>query len=368
MDIRWRQLADILVTYSARVRSGERVLIAMGEVESFPLTHALYEACIRAGAYPQVQFTAERLRHSLLVQGSPEQLGWTPEMEAQGMAWADVYFGLRGAFNLRMHDDIPAERLALNQAAHGRISTLRWQQTRWCLVRVPNAAFAFQAGTDEETIEAMFFAACLLDWEQAGTQWSRWATQLNRGRHVRLVGRETDLSFSTEGRRWMVGNGTFNMPDGELATAPITATLHGHVTFEWPGVLGGRLMHGIRLAWEHGTLVHASATTNEAFLHHILATDAGASLLGEFAMGTNPHVDRFCADILIDEKIGGTVHMALGRAYPECGGDNQSAIHWDIVKDIRQEGAVYVDGQVVLEGGQFFLEESAVHTMHAVLD
>ncbi len=355
MDTRWRQLAAILVTYSARVRPGERVLIAMGEVESFPLTHALYEACICAGAYPQVQFSAEQLRHSLLVQGSPEQLGWTPEMEAQGMAWADVYFGLRGAFNLHMHDNIPADRLALNQAAQGRISTLRWQQTRWCLVRVPNAAFAFQAGADEETIEAMFFAACLLDWEQAVTQWSRWAERLNRGKHVRLVGRETDLSFSIEGRRWMVGNGSFNMPDGELATAPVTATLHGHVTFEWPGVLGGRLMHGIRLAWEHGTLVHASAATNEAFLQRILATDAGACLVGEFAMGTNPHIDRFCADILIDEKIGGTVHMALGRAYPECGGDNQSAIHWDIVKDIRQEGVVYVDDQVVLAGGQFLL-------------
>ena len=357
MDNRWRQLADILVTYSARVKPGERVLIAMGEVESFPLTHALYEACIRAGAYPQVQFTSETLRHSLLAHGSTEQLGWTPELEAQGMAWADVYFGLRGAYNLHMHDDIPADRLALNQAAQGRISTLRWQQTRWCLVRVPNAAFAFQAGADEESIEAMFFAACLLDWDRESRRWKRWADQLNRGKTVRLVGRETDLSFSIEGRRWMVGDGTFNMPDGELATAPVTSTLHGHVTFEWPGVLGGRLMHGIRLAWEHGTLVHASAATNEAFLQRILATDAGASLLGEFAMGTNPHVDRFCADILIDEKIGGTAHMALGRAYPECGGDNQSAIHWDIVKDIRQEGAVYVDDRVVLEHGQFHLDD-----------
>jgi aminopeptidase len=356
MDRRWKQLADILVSYSIKVRPDERVMIAMGEVETLPLALALNEACITAGAYPQVQFLSETLRHSWLKYGNAAQLRWTPEIEAYGMGWADVYYGLRGAYNLHMHDDIPADRLSLNQAAMGRISTLRWQETRWCLVRVPNDAFAFQAGTDTETMEEMFFAACLLDWEQEAKRWARWAERLSQGKTLRLVGRETDLTFSMEGRRWMVGDGTFNMPDGEIATAPLTETLHGHVTFEWPGVLGGRLMENIRLRWEHGTLVHASASTNDDFLQRIIATDAGASLLGEFAMGTNPHVNRFCKDILIDEKIGGTVHMALGRAYPECGGTNQSAIHWDIVKDIRQEGAVYVDGKVVLEGGEFLLD------------
>ena len=356
MDRRWKELARILAGYSLKVQPGERVMIAMGEVETLPLAVALNEACIEAGAYPQIQFLSETLRHSWLKYGNEAQLGWTPEIEAHGMQWADVYYGLRGAYNLHMHDDIPAERLSRNQAAMGRVSTLRWQQTRWCLVRVPNAAFAFQAGTDVESIEEMFFAACLLDWEREAAKWASWAERLNHGQVLRLVGRETDLTFSMAGRRWMVGDGTFNMPDGEIATAPLTETLHGHVTFEWPGVLGGRLMENIRLRWEHGTLVHASASTNDDFLQRIVSTDAGASLLGEFAMGTNPHVDRFCKDILIDEKIGGTVHMALGRAYPECGGTNQSAIHWDIIKDIRQEGAVYVDGAVVLEGGRFYLE------------
>lgn len=353
MDHRWRRLAEILVTHSVPVHPGERVMIAMGEVETLPLALALNEACIRAGAYPQVQFLSETLRHSWLKFGNDAQLRWMPEIEAHGMQWADVYYGLRGAYNLHLHDDIPAERLSLHQAAMGRVSTLRWEQTRWCLVRVPNDALAFQAGTDLETIEEMFFAACLLDWEQETQRWARWAAQLDEGRTVRLVGRETDLTFSTAGRRWMVGDGTLNMPDGEIATAPVTETLHGHVAFEWPGVLGGRLMENIRLRWEHGTLVYASAATNDDFLQRIVATDAGASLLGEFAIGTNPHIDRFCKDILLDEKIGGTVHMALGRAYPACGGTNHSAIHWDIVKDLRREGAVYVDGQVVLEGGKW---------------
>ena len=138
----------------------------MGEMESLPLAEAVYTAAVKAGAYPQVQYLSETLRHSLLRYGNREQLAWVPEIEAYGMEWADVYFGLRGAYNLHMHNEIDAERLSLNQRAMGKISTLRWQKTRWCLVRVPNAALAFQAETDLETITEMFFAACLLDWEQ----------------------------------------------------------------------------------------------------------------------------------------------------------------------------------------------------------
>ena len=165
-----------------------------------------------------------------------------------------------------------------------------------------------------------------------------------------LSGKETDLRFSVQGRTWIVGDGKFNMPDGEIHTAPVTSTIDGQIYFEYPGVLGGRLMHDIRLRWEMGRLVEATASTNQDYLQSIVRTDAGASLIGEFAFGTNPYVTAFTKDILIDEKIGGTVHIALGRAYPESGGDNRSAIHWDIIKDIRREGAVYVDGPAGVGG------------------
>jgi aminopeptidase len=355
MDKRWNQLGDLLVNSCVKVQRGQRVMIAMGEVETFPLTQAVYEACVKAGAFPQVQFVSESLRHSLLRHGSEEQLAWTPEIEAMGMEWADVYFGLRGAYNLHMHSEIPSERLSLSQHAMGRISTLRWQKTRWCLVRVPNAAFAFQAETDLETLMDMFFDACLLDWEAESAKWRGWAQRLDRAKEVRVVGRETDLTFSVAGRTWIVGDGTINMPDGEVGTAPHIETVNGQIYFEFPGVLGGRLMHDIRLRWQDGRLVEATADSNQEYLRAILATDEGASRIGEFAMGCNPHITRFCKDILIDEKIGGTIHIALGRAYPESGGDNQSAIHWDIIKDIRQEGAVFVDGEVVLQKGRFSL-------------
>jgi aminopeptidase len=353
IDARWGHLGDLLVKYSARVKPGERVMIAMGEIESLPLVQAVYVAVIRAGGLPQVQFLSEMLRHALLEEGNAEQLTWVPEIEAYGMQWADVYFGLRGAFDLDIHRDIGTERLSLNQAAAGKISSLRWQNTRWCLVRVPNQAFARQAGVDYDTILDMFFNACLIDWDGLTHTWQSWAGRLNQGRHVRLVGKETDLQFSTQGRTWVIGDGRNNMPDGEINTAPVEGTLDGFIYFEFPGVLSGRLMQDIRLRWAVGRLVEATSSTNQDFLRSILATDAGASLIGEFALGTNPFINLFCKDILIDEKIGGTVHIAMGRAYPECGGTNQSAIHWDIIKDTRSEGAVYVDDRLVLHNGHF---------------
>lgn len=346
-------MGELMVRWSAAIQPNERVMIAMSEVDTYPLARAIYAAAIKAGAYPQVQFLSESLRHLVLKYGNDEQLRWVPEIEAYGMEWADVYFGLRGGYNLYEHADIPAERLTANQYAVGQVSTLRWQKTRWCLARVPNAVFAQQAETDLETITDMFFDACLLDWAAESQRWQAQAAALGQGGTVRIVGKDTDLSFSVEGRKWLVFDGKINMPDGEIFTAPVNETLNGQIYFEFPGVLGGRLMHDIRLCWKAGKLVEASSSTNQDYLHHILQSDAGSSLLGEFAFGMNPHVNRFCKDILIDEKIGGTIHIALGRAYPECGGTNQSAIHWDIVKDLRHEGAVYLDDQAILENGRF---------------
>ncbi len=356
MDKRWKAVADVLVNYSTGVQPGDRVMIAMIEVETFPLAHAVNEACIKAGAYPQIQFLSETLRHALLKYGNEDQFDWVPEVEAYGMEWADVYFGLRGAHNLHELKDIPAEALTANQRAMGKISTLRWQKTRWCLVRVPNEALAQQAETDLETLEDMFFDACLMDYPAASQQWHQQAASLAGTRHVHIVGKETDLRFSVEGRQWLVFDGKINMPDGEIYTAPVNDTLDGTIYFDFPGVLSGQLVHDIRLEWRKGKLVDASASSNADFLHQILDTDGGSSLLGEFAFGMNPHINRFCKDILIDEKIGGTIHVALGRAYPECGGTNLSSIHWDIVKDLRQDGAVYIDDKPILQDGKVTID------------
>jgi aminopeptidase len=237
----------------------------------------------------------------------------------------------------------------------GKVSTARWQKTRWCLLRVPNDALAHQAETDLNTIMDMWFNACLLDWEEVSAEWDAWAEKLNQGKEVHVLGKGTDLTLSVEGRTWDVAKGLGNMPDGEIATSPVTSSVNGHIYFEFPGVLGGRLVNDIRFEWENGTLVSATSSTNQDFLRAIVNTDPGASKIGEFALGTNPEVTHFCKDILIDEKIGGTMHIAMGRAYPRTGGKNKSAIHWDIIKDIRQEGQIFLDGELIFENGEILL-------------
>jgi aminopeptidase len=355
MDKRWKQLGEILVNYSTKIKAGEKVMIAMIEIETWPLAHAVYEAALKAGGYPQIQLLSETLRRSTLEFGNDEQIAWVPEIEMYGMEWADVYIGLRGAHNLYELQDIPAGKLAINQNAMGVVSTARWQKTRWCLIRVPNESFARQAKRTYEALLDMFFDACFINWEAELVKWQEWCRQLEEVEDIRITGKDTDLSFSTKGRKWIPFAGTNNLPDGEIATAPINSTLNGRISFEHPAVLGGRLIEGVRLQWKEGTLTEASSATEQEFFHSIINKDPGSSLLGEFAIGTNYGIDRFCNDILLDEKIGGTVHIALGRAYPECGGKNESAIHWDIIKDIRTEGAVYADGNVIVENGKILL-------------
>jgi aminopeptidase len=355
VDKRWKQLGDLLVNYSMKIKPGEKVMIAMVEKKTYSLALALYEAVIKAGAYPQVQFLSEEFNRLVLKHGSQIQIDWVPEIEAYGMEWADVYLGLRGAHNLDIFWDISADKLSALRRTMGTISTMRWEKTRWCLLRVPNAALAHQAGVDEQTITDMFFNACLQDWPDLSKEWRRLADAFGQGKQVRVIGKKTDLRFSVEGRLWEVFDGKLNMPDGEIATSPVETTVDGHIYFDFPGVLGGRLVENMRLKWEKGKLVEAVSTTNQEFLQEVIRTDPGASRIGEFAFGTNTKIKHFCRDILLDEKIGGTIHIALGRAYPSTGGTNTSAIHWDIVKDMRKEGQVYLDGKLIFENGHMLI-------------
>jgi len=348
---RWDQLGDLLVKYSTDVRQGQKVLVAMSEIDAFPLVQSVYRAAVQAGAFPQVQFLSEKLRHSVLEFGTIDQLSWVPELEIYGMEWADVYIGLRAASDTNLHKGIDAGRLAMSQAAAGKVSALRWAKTRWCLVRLPTVALATQASMGLAELTNIFFAACLRDWREESRVWRQWAERLSRVSRIRIVGPETDLSFDVAGRKWVVGDGSINMPDGEIMTSPDTDSVEGEIYFDRPAMLGGQFVHGMRLRWEEGRLVDASSSSNVSFLKSVVESDAGAGLIGEFALGTNPSLSQFCNDPLLDEKMLGTIHIALGRAYPECGGTNRSAIHWDIIKDMRPGGIVYADGKPILQDG-----------------
>ena len=172
---------------------------------------------------------------------------------------------------------------------------------------------------------------------------------------IRIVGNGTDLSLNTTGRTYQIDDGHINMPGGEVYTAPTDDSAEGSISFEFPAVFAGQFIEGIRLHFSKGVVVEATADKNQKLLLDLIGMDAGAKRIGEFGVGTNYSISRYCYDLLFDEKIGGTVHIALGRAYPECGGINKSALHWDLIKDLREEGALYLDGEKTIEKGQFLI-------------
>jgi aminopeptidase len=355
IDSRWEQLAEILVNYSTETRAGDKVLITMMELDTFPLAMAVHAGAVKAGALPHIEFQSVHLERDLMLHGSMEQLDWVPEMQAQGMEWADVYIGLRGAHNPHEFAGIAPERIMVHRRAMGKVSAMRTALTRWVLVRVPNEAFAQQAGMSLEQMMSFFFKATLRDWSAEAERYREIQAVFQHSDTVRVVGQETDLILSTKGRMYTVDDGHVNIPGGEIYTAPVDDSAEGHIYFEFPGVYAGQLVDGIRLEFSEGRVVHATAESNESLLHQLLEMDEGADRIGEFAVGTNFGIDHFCYDILYDEKIGGTAHIALGRAYAQCGGVNQSALHWDIIKDLRQQGAIYLDDLKVLEDGKFLI-------------
>jgi aminopeptidase len=354
-DVRWNQLADILVNYSTQVKPSERVLITMLEVETFPLVRALYSEAIKAGGFPYVEFQSAYLERDLMLYGNQEQLDWVPEMQSYGMDWASVYIGVRGARNLHEFSGIPSEKITSHRRSLGKVSSLR-NKTRWTLIRVPNESFAQQAGMSMDEMTDFFFRATLRDWSLETERYHKIYEVFQAAEQVRIIGQDTDLRFSTKGRKYVIANGKLNMPDGEIFTSPVDDSAEGRIYFEFPGVYAGQLVEGIRLEFSKGKIVKASAESNEELLEKLIEMDEGANRLGEFGVGTNIGIDRFCYDILYDEKIGGTIHLALGRAFSECNGINHSALHWDIIKDLRQQGQIYLDEKKVFENGRFFFE------------
>jgi aminopeptidase len=352
-DPRWRDLAAILTGHATGVQPGERVLVAMREPETFPLAAAVHAAVIQAGGVPQTIFTAAAFERAVLRFGSDDDAARDPELERLAYEWADVAIVLRGARNPHEFAGIPSGRLATFRAARGAISALRTATTRWTLVRVPNEAFAQQAGIALDEAIDFFLAATLRDWETEAREWTAIASRLASGSRIAVTGPGVDIRFGTDGRRWVVGDGRINIPDGEIYTAPADGSLEGVIAFDWPQSWTGQPVEDIRLRFAGGAVVEASAGRGEEHLRAALAMDDGARYAGEIGFGVNAGITRPVNDLLFDEKIFGTMHVALGRAYAECGGTNRSALHWDLVKDLRDGGEIAVDGETIFSGGQF---------------
>jgi len=348
-----RRLAQILVRHSVKAKRGEIVRISGNEL-SRPLALAVYREVLRAGAHPLPAIGFEDAGRIFFEEASANQIRHLPPTRLYEAKRIDADIIILAPSNTRQLTHIPPRRMADRRKALRPISEMILRRVRWVLTNFPTEALAQECDRSLPEYERLYYRAVLQDWPGTARMLGRAKKILEKGSEVRIVGKETDITFSIRGRKAIPCAGEYNMPDGEIFTGPVETSAEGRIYFEFPAIAGGREVSGIRLAFRKGKVVEATAERNEAYLREMLAADPGACRLGEFGIGANAGVTEFTRDILLDEKMGGTIHLAIGRSYPESGGKNRSAVHWDMIKDLRKEGELFLDGKPVLGTGHLF--------------
>lgn len=364
-DVRLEKLADILVNYSTAVQPGDLVRLR-GSSVCEPLLVALYRAVLHAGGHPVVRMTPDECEELLLTHGTDAQLQYASPLVAQEMESIDVAISLLGSANTKSLTQIAPERQAIvSKAQRPVVDTFLRRSAdkslRWLVTEYPTHASAQDAEMSLLAYQDFVFRGGKLHCDDPADEWRRTQERQQRvcdamagGHEIRIVTPQgTDLRLTVTDRKWINCCGRRNFPDGEVYTGPVESETQGVICFSFPAVHGGRECDGIRLSFRDGRVVDATASKGEAFLHEMLAQDNGASVLGEIGIGTNYSISRYSRNVLFDEKIGGTIHTALGSSYPESGGVNESALHWDLVCDLRQGGRLEVDGKLVSDNGRF---------------
>ncbi|HEY8447734.1 MAG TPA: aminopeptidase [Thermomicrobiales bacterium] len=362
-DPRLDAWADVLVRYSVNVQPGQTVAIT-GGVAGEPLIRAVYRRVVRAGGFPVVIPTFSGLLGDLLREGNDEQIAFVSPLQRFAYEQADVLIHIEAETNTRSLASVDPDRQVIRQRAHGPLIETYLKRSasgelRWVLTLYPTDAHAQDADmSTEEFAEFVFNAGKLhhpdpvASWQAQAAEQARLIEWLTGKRQIHLTGPDTDLKLDVTGRTWVNADGTSNFPDGEIFTSPVESSAEGTVRFTYPVSVAGREIADVWLRFERGRVVEARAGKGEDYLLRTLDADEGARFLGEFAIGTNFDITRFTRSILFDEKIGGTVHMAIGASIPEAGGVNRSAIHWDLICDLRQGGSLTVDGELFLKDGK----------------
>jgi aminopeptidase len=363
-DPRVQNLAEILVGYSTGVEEGQTCLIS-GPTAAEPLIAAVYEEVLKAGGLPAVSMSFEGQQPAYFKAASDRQLEWISPLERWAAAEADCRIAIGADTNTRQLSGVDPDRQRKRQAATRELmeTTLRRDAEgthRWVYTIYPTNAYASDAEMSLAEFEDFYFRACLADdgdplgaWKRESQETHRLSEWIQGHEEVRVTAPGTDLRLGIAGRTFIPCDGEKNMPDGEFFTGPVEDSADGEVTFHLPAMIGGREVSGVRLRFESGKVVDATADRGEEFLIKMLDTDEGSRRLGEIGIGTNYGIDRGTRDVLLDEKIGGTVHLAVGASYPASGGVNESAVHTDMVCDLRQGGRIEVDGELFQEGGRF---------------
>jgi aminopeptidase len=353
--------AELLVGYCTEVKPGDKVLINL-DVAASELARALVRQVLKADGEPHLRLEYEGYQQDILELASERYMAAEPALELAEMAQIDAFIRVRAPQNTRALQHGDKSRLARLAKKMSPVQRIRVDETRWVGSLYPTAALAQEAEMSLDAFETFVFEAMFLHCDDPVAEWRKLhdfqaelIARLSEARELRIVAEGTDLTLNVAGRTWINSDGHRNMPSGEVFTGPHEASANGTIYFDIPSSVGGSLVSGITLTFCDGQVISASAEVGDDLLQAQLALDEGARYLGELGIGTNFHIQRPIKQILFDEKIGGTVHLALGQAYKETGGTNQSALHWDMICDLRQGGAIYLDGELFQQDGKFIV-------------
>ena len=373
-DPRVTKLAQVITAYSTEIKPGDRVYITASPVAQ-PLTLAVIEEVVKRGGFPHI--TAGSGYHHLdlvpgaqellLKYGTDEQIQYLNPFEKMAVHEFDVRIAIRGEVNTKALSGIDPKRIALMAAARRDIGETMMRRSaegalRWVVTQFPTDALAQDADMSLRDYEDFVYDAGMLNdpdpvarWQEFRVRQDRYIAWLKGKRRIQVKGPNCDLVVGIADRIFMNSCGKRNFPDGEIFTGPEETVTEGWVKFTYPAIFQQREVLGVQLEFQQGRVVKADATRGLDFLSSMLDTDAGSRTLGEFAIGTNSFIQKFTRNILFDEKIGGSIHMALGAAYPDTGGVNKSAIHWDLICDTRDGTEITADGEPFYRNGEFLI-------------
>jgi aminopeptidase len=352
MDIRTRKLAEMVVKYSLKVKSETNVIIN-GGIEAQEFILELYKQVILAKAYPILNIAIPGMNDFYYKHASEKQLKKFPELRMHQAKNSQYYISINTSHNTRELTNTDPKKISIRQKIVHPISEYivnEKDKIRRVTVGFPCQALAQDSEMSLNEYENFFYSACLQDWNKLGKFMDKLVKIFENGNKVHLIGEGVDLKFSIEGKNCIADKGEENMPGGEIFMAPIRESLNGWIKFDYSRIVSGKQISGIYLKFKDGKVIESRAEKNEDFLNSLLDTDENSRYVGEFGIGCNLKINRYTNDLLFDEKIGGTIHLALGMAYKDNGGGNDSAIHIDIVKGMKN-AKIILDGKIIQEKG-----------------
>lgn len=365
-DPRVAKLARVIVRYSLALKEGDLLQITANAVAA-PLLRELYRETLEVGAQPYLRITIDGIDELMYAYGSEKQISFVSKVARQEIEEANALLSIMAFENTKSLSRSDTKKIALRRRAAKELSDRIFQRSaagelNWCATLFPTQASAQDAEMSLRDYEDFVYGAGKLnaddpvaEWQATHAEQQRLADIMATKKVIRLVAPDTDLTYHTGGRKWINASGLRNFPDGEVFTSPDETKTEGKIRFTYPAVYSGREVQDVRLVFQEGKVVQATAAKGEDLLHSLIDLDDGARRLGEAAFGTNYNIKQFSRNTLFDEKIGGTIHLALGESFIEIDGQNRSALHWDMVCDMRQGGEAYADGELIYKDGKFLI-------------